>query len=109
MNRKNFLSSLMAAGSFIPALKTTGLGDDEEDKLPVIPRYLKPGDTIGITCPAGTITELEIQPARLLMISWGFNIKLGDTVGKKDFTFGGTDDERANDFQQQLDDPSINA
>ncbi|MFL5743296.1 MAG: LD-carboxypeptidase [Niastella sp.] len=45
----------------------------------------------------------------LQMIEWGFNIKVGDTVGKKDFTFGGTDEERAGDFQQMLDDPKVKA
>ncbi len=43
------------------------------------------------------------------MRGWGFNIKHGNTIGKRDFTFGGTDDERAADFQQMLDDPSIKA
>lgn len=113
MNRKNFLSSLLAARTLIPALGVARSrateNSDEDEKLPVIPRYLKPGDTIGITCPAGTITEQEIQPAHLLLMDWGFNIKLGDTVGKKDFTFGGTDEERAKDFQQLMDDPSIKA
>jgi muramoyltetrapeptide carboxypeptidase len=43
------------------------------------------------------------------MVEWGFNIKVGDTVGKKDFTFGGTDEERTRDFQQMLDDPKVKA
>src|SRR5258705_4460059 len=49
----------------------------------IIPPYLKPGDSIGITCPAGNITLKEIQPAVSLIESWGFHIKVGDTVGKK--------------------------
>ncbi|HUP13696.1 MAG TPA: LD-carboxypeptidase, partial [Niastella sp.] len=76
---------------------------------PVLPHYLKPGDTIGITCPAGFITLPEIQPAMVQMVEWGFNIRVGDTVGKKDFTLGGTDEERARDFQQMIDDPQIKA
>ena len=43
------------------------------------------------------------------MENWGFKIRIGDTVGKKDFTFGGTDEERVKDFQQMLDDDSIKA
>jgi muramoyltetrapeptide carboxypeptidase len=43
------------------------------------------------------------------MVEWGFNIKVGDTVGKKDFTFGGTDEERASDFQRMIDDPKVKA
>lgn len=110
MNRKNFLSSLVAASVTLPVLP--GLFDrdgDEKELSPIIPAHLKPGDTIGITSPAGYITAKEIEPAILQMKSWGFNIKLGDTIGKRDFSFGGTDDERAKDFQQLLDDPSIQA
>ncbi len=75
----------------------------------IIPPYLQTGDTIGITCPAGDITLKEMQPSIDLIESWGFRIKLGDTVGKKDFIFGGTDEERAADLQRMMDDPSLKA
>ena len=64
---------------------------------------------IGITAPAGYITLDEIRPSMLLMESWGYQMKVGDTIGKRDFTFGGTDEERAKDFQQMLDDPNLKA
>lgn len=73
------------------------------------PPTLKSGDLIGITAPAGYITHEEIQSAVKKMESWGYKIKVGDTIDKKDFTFGGTDEERARDFQQLLDDPKIKA
>src|SRR5258707_5949632 len=44
-----------------------------------------------------------------LMESWGFTMMVGDTVVKRDFTCGGSDEERTKDLQQQLDDPSIKA
>jgi muramoyltetrapeptide carboxypeptidase len=108
MNRKNFLSSIIAAGAVLPAL---GEGNRQKQyrQSPQIPEYLQPGDTIGITCPAGNISLLEIQPAIQEIESWGFKIKIGDTVGKKDATFGGTDEERADDFQKMLDDPELKA
>ncbi|HWK02821.1 MAG TPA: LD-carboxypeptidase [Puia sp.] len=112
MNRKLFLSSLIAAGSALPAVGARADGRDSRDGAPlpfIIPPYLAPGDTIGITCPAGFITAKEIQPAVQLIESWGFKIRVGDTVGKRDFTFGGTDAERAADLQQMLDDPSLKA
>ena len=109
MNRKKFLSSLLLSGAAIPAGAFTNNRYEDKYLAPILPKYLKPGDTIGITCPAGTITEEEIQPARLQMIEWGFHIKVGETVGKKDFTFEGTDEERAKDFQQMLNDPKIDA
>jgi muramoyltetrapeptide carboxypeptidase len=109
MNRKHFLSSFLAAALPFPGFSALVGSSENEAPAPILPRYLKPGDTIGITCPAGFITLPEIQPAMIQMVEWGFNIKVGDTVGKKDFTFGGTDEERARDFQQMIDDPTVKA
>ena len=109
MNRKRFLSSFVAAGIPVAGFSSFFIKNEEDILAPIVPRYLKPGDTIGITCPAGTITPEEIQPAMIQMVEWGFNIKVGETIGKKDFTFGGTDEERARDFQQMIDDPKVKA
>ena len=89
-------------------------GKNDNDKqgsetLPVIPAYLKKGDQIGITSPAGYISLEEIQPSIQLMESWGYKIRIGESIGKRDFTFGGSDDERARDFQNMLDDKNIKA
>jgi len=110
---------VFATGVAFPVLALRGVGpfgsmdsqmQHATDLLPLqIPPYLQAGDTIGITCPAGTITLKEIEPAIQQIESWGFRIRPGDTVGKKDFTFGGTDEERAKDLQQMMDDPSLKA
>lgn len=108
MNRKNFLSSIVPlAATFgeIPGV----LHEKEPGAKPILPPYLQKGDTIGITCPAGFITLEEIQPALTKLQEWGFKTIIGNTVGKKDFTYGGTDAERLRDFQQQLDDANIKA
>ncbi len=108
MNRKNFISSIVPlAVTFTDITKTHQQNDSEA--RPIIPLYLKKGDTIGITCPAGFITPEEIQPAVNKLTEWGFEISIGNTVGKKDFTFGGTDEERLNDFQQMVNDKKIKA
>ncbi len=111
MNRKHFLSSLMAAGAVLPAVP--GMSNiphlSDAGKKPVIPPYLKQGDTIGITCPAGYIMLKDIEPSIEQMKGWGFNIKVGETVGKRDFTFGGSDADRAADFQRMIDDPGVHA
>ena len=110
MNRKNFLSSIIVAGTAISAsAKTKFIQNNDSDKPLTTPKYLKPRDIIGISCPAGFITDKEIQSAVQQMQNWGFTIKVGDTVNKRDFIFGGTDEERAKDFQQMLDDDSIKA
>lgn len=107
MKRKNFLQSLLLTSAALPVLASSL--DDEAESTALIPKYLKDGDTVGITSPAGFITEKEIQPAMQQLQSWGFKVKIGTTIGKRDFTFGGTDEERTADFQQMLDDPNIKA
>ncbi len=107
MNRKHFITSAttLLASTALPEFPIpTG-----EKIAASIPSYLKKGDTIGITSPAGYITPEEIQPAVKQIESWGYKIKVGETIGKKDFTFGGTDEERIGDFQQMLDDPKLKA
>lgn len=105
MNRKSFLSSVLGIGAFSKSVNS----GSNVPLIPVIPRYLKRGDTIGITSPAGYILLKDIEPALQQMMSWGFRIKVGNTIGKKNFGFGGTDDERAKDMQMMLDDPSLSA
>ena len=109
MKRKSFIHSSAGvfAASFLTVFPNFQATDDEASLL--APPSLKTGDIIGITSPAGYITTEEIQSAIKKMESWGYNIKIGDTIDKRDFTFGGTDEERAKDFQQMLDDPKIKA
>src|SRR6187200_406131 len=109
MKRKSFIRSSIGVltASYLPALpKTSTVGDET---LFISPSFLKAGDIIGITAPAGYITSAEIQSAVQKMESWGYKIKIGETIDKRDFTFGGTDEERARDFQQMLDDPKVKA
>ena len=109
MKRKSFIQSSIGAltASYLPALPKLQTIDDEA--LFVSPAFLKAGDIIGITAPAGYITSEEIRSAVQKMESWGYRIKVGETIDKRDFTFGGTDEERTKDFQQMLDDPKIKA
>ena len=109
MKRKDFLSAIIPLGATLGAIANGKILLDEPDAPAAIPPYLKKGDIIGITCPAGYITLQEIQPAVNKIKEWGFEVKIGDTIGKKDFTFGGTDEERLKDFQQMLDDTTIKA
>ena len=108
MNRKDFLSSIVPAAATFNAI-AKGQQLKKNDENPIIPAYLKDGDTIGITSPAGYITLEEIQPAVNKLKEWGFKISIGTTIGKKYFTFGGTDEERLADFQQMLDDKKLDA
>lgn len=109
MNRKHFISSLIPLSVSLqkPTSRPSVMTDISAKYIS--PPYLKRGDIVGITCPAGYIMNTEIQPAVNKLREWGYNVRIGQTVNKKDFGFGGTDDERLQDFQQQLDDPSVKA
>lgn len=108
MNRKNFISSIVPLTAAFNGITKIHQQNDTEAR-PIIPLYLKKGDIIGITCPGGFITPEEIKPAVNKLTEWGFEISIGNTVGKKDFTFGGTDEDRVNDFQQMVNDKKIKA
>jgi muramoyltetrapeptide carboxypeptidase len=75
-----------------------------------IPSYLKKGDTIGITCPAGYMKLEKAQACITVLQQWGYEVLVGKTLGSKSKTyFSGTDEERLNEFQAMLDAPEIKA
>ena len=74
-----------------------------------IPPYLKKGDTVAIVCTARKFFPEDAKPAIDLLESWGLKVKLGKTIGLDSCQLGGTDTERAADFQDQLDDDNIKA
>jgi muramoyltetrapeptide carboxypeptidase len=75
--------------------------------MTIIPSYLKPGDTIGIVCPAGYMPLEKAQTCIETLIEWGFKVITGKTLGNQVNYFSGTDEERCYDLQQMLDDKNI--
>lgn len=75
-----------------------------------IPPYLKKGDTIGITCPAGYMSKDKVQVCIQTLQKWGFQVMVGKTIGShsKNY-FSGTDEERTNEMQAMLNDKKIRA
>lgn len=106
MHRKKFLGNLLAGGLTVPTLLSSMEDNDAEQ---VQPPYLKRGDVIALTSPAGFITLEEVQPAIKQMESWGYRVRIGETIGKRDGSFGGTDAERLRDLQVLIDDPTVKA
>lgn len=109
MNRKSFLSALIPVGLTLSSWKEFGTALADRKTGSRIPPYLKPGDVIGITCPAGYISLDDLQPALKVMESWGFRTIIGRTVGCRDFSLGGSDKERLSDMQDMLDNNDIKA
>ncbi len=74
------------------------------------PAFLKSGDTIGIVCPAGYMALEKVETCIKTLAEWGFNVKVGSTVGSNSTTyFSGTDEERLSDLQTMMDDDTVNA
>lgn len=98
MKRSTFISSLVATGVLSTSSHTaTAHATKRMPRKWKIPPHLKPGDAIGITCPSGFALAEDVAPAIQYLQSWGLEVVVGNTVGKKDHTFGGTDQERAED------------
>lgn len=74
-----------------------------------VPPFLKPNDTVAIVCTARKFSIEAAQPAVALLQSWGLKVRLGKTIGLDACQLGGTDTERTADFQEQLNDDSIQA
>jgi muramoyltetrapeptide carboxypeptidase len=73
------------------------------------PPFLKPGATIGITCPSGYVSAERVQYATVVLEKWGFKTRLGKTVGNEFHYFSGDDATRLADLQDMLDDPKLDA
>ncbi len=74
-----------------------------------IPPSLQKGDTIAILATARKNIDDNLKPAIDLMHSWGLEVVIGKTIGLDNNQLAGTDAQRAEDFQQQLDNPNIKA
>ncbi|WP_431108612.1 S66 peptidase family protein [Winogradskyella poriferorum] len=75
------------------------------------PAYLKAGDTVAIVAPSGILKnrDREVQQAVDLLKEWGLNAIVGEHVFSKADHFAGTDEERCEDLQKAMDDPTISA
>jgi muramoyltetrapeptide carboxypeptidase len=74
-----------------------------------IPPSLQKGDTIALVATARKNIDDNLKPAIDLLHSWGLEVVIGKTIGLENNQLAGTDEERAADFQQQLDHPNIKA
>ena len=77
--------------------------------MTIIPPFLKPGDSIGLVCPAGYMPREKMNTCIETLSSWGFHVVEGKTLGHQFNYFSGTDDERLNDLQQMMNDKSVHA
>jgi muramoyltetrapeptide carboxypeptidase len=75
-----------------------------------IPPFLKKGDTIAITCPAGFMAKEKVANCIKILKKEGYKVLVGKTVGSKSTNyFSGTDPERLKEMQTYLDDKNVKA
>lgn len=75
------------------------------------PPYLQPGDTVGIVSPASKLpAKADTAKVRERLESWGLHVKFGEhCCNREQPYFAGTDEQRAADLQQMLEDESVKA
>ncbi|WP_396143730.1 LD-carboxypeptidase [Flavobacterium sp.] len=75
----------------------------------IFPPNLKKGDTVAIVATARKNIEDNLKPAISWLKNWGLEVVVGSTIGLDNNQLAGTDEQRAADFQEQLDNPNIKA
>ncbi|MFN7690949.1 MAG: LD-carboxypeptidase, partial [Bacteroidota bacterium] len=75
----------------------------------IIPPFIKKGDTIGIAATARKIRKEELGDAIALIEEKGYAVKLSTNLFAEDNQFAGTDEQRANDLQELINDPAVKA
>jgi len=73
------------------------------------PPSLRKGDRVAIVATARKISLKELEEGIQLLKSWELVPVIGKTIGLSDNQYAGTDAQRAQDFQEMLDNPEIKA
>ena len=75
----------------------------------ITPPYLRKGDTVALVATARKNIDDNLKPTIDLLKSWGIETVIGSTIGLDTNQLAGTDEQRAIDFQHQMDNPNIKA
>jgi muramoyltetrapeptide carboxypeptidase len=75
----------------------------------ITPQWLKSGDTVGLVAPASYVKAEELTRFLAILDTWRLKAIQGKNLFRRKNSFAGNDDQRASDFQQMLDDPSVKA
>ncbi|MDQ1238148.1 MAG: muramoyltetrapeptide carboxypeptidase, partial [Thermodesulfobacteriota bacterium] len=75
----------------------------------LIPAPLRPGDIVGVAAPAGPPRSDWLKAGVDFLRSHEFEVVLGANIHKQSAYLAGTDQQRADDFNAMLRDPSVRA
>jgi muramoyltetrapeptide carboxypeptidase len=74
------------------------------------PKLLQPGDRIAVIAPARKVSSTDITVALEILKSWNVELILGENLFTDQHSYlSASDENRLDDFQRALDDPTINA
>lgn len=108
VSRRSFIPSLGAL-LVLPTLTSLSKKVDE-NLLPIYPKGLKKGATIGLCAPAGPSHDLtEIDGFKKFLIEKGFKVKEGKYIRKHLGYFTSTDAQRAEEFMELIEDTTVDA
>ena len=72
-------------------------------------KSLVPGDRIEIISTARSTDEGQLNFAKDLLEGWGFHVSFGKNIHQVHHQFCGTDEQRASDLQDAIDNPDVRA
>lgn len=78
-------------------------------KKMITPPYLQKGDTVAIVSTARKHLNDDLKQTIEFLENWGLKTVIGSSIGLDSNQLAGTDEQRASDFQQQIDNPTIKA
>lgn len=73
------------------------------------PTHLSKGDTVGIIAPAGPIQAEKLTEAIPFLEGLGLHVIVGQHVYERNDFIAGTDEERAQDFHDMIENPNVRA
>lgn len=78
-------------------------------KKMITPPYLQKGDTVAVVATARKHLNDDLIVTKDFLENWGLKTVVGSSIGLDKNQLAGTDEQRAADFQSQIDNPNIKA
>jgi muramoyltetrapeptide carboxypeptidase len=75
----------------------------------IIPPFLSTGDKVGVIATAKKVNKESTLQGIDMLKKWGLKVQLGEHLFDTFHQFAGTDQQRAHDLQQMIDNPEIRA
>ncbi len=113
MLRRRVLQTLATVPAAQQMLRAGGTGDTDtgtvSQRSRVLPKGIGPGSTIGIVAPASAALSSEVRDFIDLCTSWGIRTKLGRNISRRTGYLSASDEHRAAEFMESIEDPGVDA